>query len=69
MDKLGRIFTPSPGSFHFRSTNFVISSNHFIILSNSLCHSERSEESKGGDRRAYNDFRFFTPLRYVQNDG
>ena len=27
-----------------------------------------SEKSRIGDWRVYNDFRFFTPLRFVQND-
>ena len=31
-------------------------------------HFERSEKSKIGDWRVYNDLRFFTPLRCVQND-
>ena len=32
------------------------------------CHSECSEESEVCEWRMCNDFRFFTPLRCVQND-
>ena len=32
------------------------------------CYSERSEESEVCEWRMCNDFRFFTPLRCVQND-
>ena len=32
------------------------------------CHSERSEESEVCECCMCNDFRFFTPLRCIQND-
>ena len=38
---------------------------HFAFVS---CHSERSEESEVCEWRLCNEFRFFTPLRSVQND-
>ena len=34
----------------------------------SPCHCERSDESEVCEWRMCNEFRFFTPLRCVQND-
>jgi hypothetical protein len=41
---------------------------HLLLRAIPLCHSERSEESEVCEWRSGNDFRFFTPLRCVQND-
>ena len=41
---------------------------HFEVVFHYFCHFEGSEKSKIGDCRMCNDLRFFTPLRFVQND-
>ena len=42
--------------------------NGFRITEFGPCHFECREESEIGDWWVCNDFRFFTPLRCVQND-
>ena len=40
----------------------------FISVSRSSCHSEGSDDSEVCEWRMCREFRFFTPLRFVQND-